>query len=44
MDSTQIAEFNEAFAFAFPEFAKPLIAICVVGIVITLVKMFLRTN
>lgn len=44
MDSTQIAEFNEAFSFVFPEFCKPLIAICVVGIVVTLVKRFLRTN
>lgn len=44
MDSLQLAEFNEAFSFAFPEFCKPLIAICLVGLFITFVKKFLRIN
>lgn len=42
IDTTQIAEFDETFSFFFPEFCKPLIAICIVGIVISLVKKFVR--
>lgn len=44
MDSLQLAQFNEAFEFAFPEFIKPLAAITVVGIVVYIAKRMLRIN
>lgn len=44
MDSLQLAQFNEAFSFAFPEFCKPLIAITILGIVVYVAKRMLRIN
>lgn len=44
MDSIQLAEFNEAFSYAFPEFVKPLIAITIVGLVVYITKRMLRIN
>jgi hypothetical protein len=44
MDSLQLAEFNEAFSYAFPEFLKPLVAITVIGIVVYVAKRLLRIN
>lgn len=42
IDSTQIAEFDATFQAVFPEFMLPLAAICVVGIVVSCVKKFVR--
>lgn len=44
MDSTQLAEFNEAFSYAFPEFCRPLMAITIVGIILYVAKKMLRIN
>lgn len=44
MDSLQLAQFNEAFEYAFPEFLKPLAAITVVGIVVYVAKKMLRIS
>lgn len=44
MDSLQLAQFNEAFEYAFPEFLKPLVAITVVGIVVYVAKKMLRIS
>lgn len=44
MDSLQLAEFNEAFTYAFPEFCKPLAAITALGILIYIAKKVLRIN
>lgn len=42
IDSTQVAEFDATFQAVFPEFMLPLVAICVVGIVVSFVKKFVR--
>lgn len=42
VDSTQIAEFDATFQAVLPEFIVPLTAICVLGLIISFVKKFVR--
>lgn len=42
IDSIQIAEFDATFQAVLPEFIVPLTAICVLGLIISFVKKFVR--
>ena len=42
IDTTQIAEFDATFQAVLPDFLLPLTAICVVGLIISFVKKFVR--
>ena len=42
IDSTQIAEFDATFQAVLPEFIVPLTSICVLGLIISFVKKFVR--